>query len=420
MKKVLFVQSSLGLGGIETFFVRLVKELSAKGVRPQFVFLYKKLINPKLLIELQKYSDVYYWQDLVGLSVDALGEKAKLMLPLSSQKVEALFSDCEAIHVSNALTYLCAQRLASCLPQNLKCVFGIYHANELAWGGKKIPAYEGYFREKLFGTPPMLLFFNQASVDKTAKSNNFSHYPSRLFPLGVDMPTVCRGSIETAGDKLRLISVGRLVEFKTYNLYMLDVARDLKDNGINFTYSIFGSGPLSDVMAARIAELGLQENVILEGDLEYSRLDEELSTHHLFIGTGTALLHAAANGLACITAIENEPDSNSYGYFSELPGYDYHEQGMNFEKYKFYDLIAQYSLLNLPDREVLSQRHLVRSKAFDMNACADNFVEAFETAPFIKKSSFIFYSFMLRFVACELIATVTSGEKYSKKYEHVL
>jgi len=108
MKKVLFVQSSLGLGGIETFFVRLVKELSAKGVRPQFVFLYKKLINPKLLIELQKFSDVYYWQDLLSLSVDGVGEKAKLMLPLSSNKVEALFSDCEAIHVSNALTYLCA------------------------------------------------------------------------------------------------------------------------------------------------------------------------------------------------------------------------------------------------------------------------------------------------------------------------
>src|SRR3990167_5473066 len=288
MKKVLFVQSSLGLGGIETFFVRLVKELSAKGVRPQFVFLYKKLINPKLLIELQKFSDVYYWQDLLSLSVDGVGEKAKLMLPLSSNKVEALFSDCEAIHVSNALTYLCAQRLASCLSQNLKCVFGIYHANELSWGGDKLPIYESYFRNKLFGAPPMILFFNQSSVDKTAKANNFPAYSFKLFPLGVDMPSL-RGESKVSGDKLRLVSVGRLVEFKTYNLYMLDVARELKDNGIDFTYSIFGSGPLSEIMAARIAELNLQDSVILEGDLEYSRLDEELSTHHLFIGTGTAL-----------------------------------------------------------------------------------------------------------------------------------
>ena len=419
MKKVLFVQSSLGLGGIETFFVRLVKELSAKGVRPQFVFLYKKLINPKLLIELQKFSDVYYWQDLLSLSVDGVGEKAKLMLPLSSNKVEALFSDCEAIHVSNALTYLCAQRLASCLSQNLKCVFGIYHANELSWGGDKLPIYESYFRNKLFGAPPMVLFFNQSSVDKTAKANNFPAYPFKLFPLGVDMPSL-RGESKVSGDKLRLVSVGRLVEFKTYNLYMLDVARELKDNGIDFTYSIFGSGPLSEIMAARIAELNLQDSVILEGDLEYSRLDEELSTHHLFIGTGTALLHAAANGLACITAIENEQAATSYGYFSELPGYDYHEQGMDFEKFKFYDLIAQYSVLDAADRETLSQRHLVRSKAFNMNACADNFVDAFETSPPIKKSSFIFYSFMFRFVACELSAKITSGERYSKKYEHVL
>lgn len=55
-----------------------------------------------------------------------------------------------------------------------------------------------------------------------------------------------------------------------------------------------------------------------------------------------------------------------------------------------------------------------------MNACADNFVDAFETSPPIKKSSFIFYSFMFRFVACELSAKITSGERYSKKYEHVL
>ena len=204
MKKVLFVQSSLGLGGIETFFVRLVKELSAKGVRPQFVFLYKKLINPKLLIELQKFSDVYYWQDLLSLSVDGVGEKAKLMLPLSSKKVEALFSDCEAIHVSNALTYLCAQRLASCLSQNLKCVFGIYHANELSWGGDKLPIYESYFRNKLFGAPPMVLFFNQSSVDKTAKANNFPAYPFKLFPLGVDMPSL-RGESKVSGDKLRIV-----------------------------------------------------------------------------------------------------------------------------------------------------------------------------------------------------------------------
>lgn len=420
MKKVLFVQSSLGLGGIETFFVRLVKELSVRGVNSQFIFLYKKLINPTLLVELQKFSDVYYWQDLVDLSADGLGEKAKLMLPLNSKKVEALFSDCEAIHVSNALTYLCAQRLASCLSQELKCVFGIYHANELAWGGGKLPAYERYFRKKLFGTPPMFLFFNQSSVDKTAKANGSICYPFMLFPLGVDMPRARSEPMQVSGVKLRLVSVGRLVEFKTYNLYMLDVARELKDNGISFTYSIFGSGPLSDIMAARIAEFGLQENIILEGDLEYSRLDEELSTHHLFIGTGTALLHAAANGLACITAIENEKDSTSYGYFSELPGYDYHEQGMDFEKYKFYDLIMQYSFLDQPGRESLSQRHLLRSKAFDMSACANNFVKAFEAAPPIKKSSFIFYSFILRFITCELIATVISGEKYSKKYEHVL
>lgn len=420
MRKILFIQSSLGLGGIETFFVRLVKELNKKGIRPQFVFLYKKIINPKLLEQLEKYADVYYWQDLLVFSSDALGEKGKLMFPLSTSKARALFSECEAVHVSNALTYLCAQRLTACLEQNIKCVFGIYHTNELAWGGDKLPAYEAYFRKKMFSVPPMFLFFNQSSVDMTAKKNGSPNYPLMLFPLGVDMPSDNGHTKAAAGEKLRLVSVGRLVEFKTYNLYMLDVARQLKDDGIQFSYSIFGSGPLHDAMKVRVEKLGLEQEVILEGDLEYSRLDEELSMHQVFIGTGTALLHAAANGLACITAIENEKDSNSYGYFSELPGYDYHEQDMGFQKYKFYDLIAEYSLLDEAGRADLSERHRVKSKAFNMESCADSFVVAFEDAPLIKKSSAIFFSFMLRFIVCEVMASVTSGEKYSKKYEHVL
>jgi glycosyltransferase involved in cell wall biosynthesis len=420
MKKVLFVQSSLGLGGIETFFVRLVKELSLKGVRPQFVFLYKKMINPKLMGQLQQYADVYYWQDLVSLSSGFLGEKANLVVPLNGNKVKELFSECETIHVSNALTYLCAQRLANCVPQKIKCIFGIYHTNELAWGGDKLPVYESYFRSKIFSSPPLFLFFNESSVKKTAEKNGSPEYISMLFPLGVDTPAEREVAQGLCGEKLRLVSVGRLVEFKTYNLYMLDVARELKDKGVDFSYRIFGTGPLLEVMKNKVAALGLSEEVTLEGNLEYSKLNDELAKHQIFIGTGTALLHAAANGLPCITAIENEKDSTSYGYFSELPGYDYHEQDMDFKKYKFYDLIAEYSTMGAAEREELSRRSRIKSRAFNMESCADNFVLAFEQAPLITKSSTCFYMFMARFIISEVYASLASGEKYSKKYEHVL
>jgi len=47
----------------------------------------------------------------------------------------------------------------------------------------------------------MILFFNQSSVDKTAKANNFPAYPFKLFPLGVDMPSL-RGESKVSGDKL--------------------------------------------------------------------------------------------------------------------------------------------------------------------------------------------------------------------------
>ncbi|NMY38593.1 MULTISPECIES: glycosyltransferase [unclassified Pseudomonas] len=420
MKKVLFIQSSLGLGGIETFFVRLVKKLNTKGIRPQFIFLYESKINSGLLSELEPHADVYYWRQLTKLPRVVASEKLRLLLPLDSNKVKELFSHCEAVHVSNALTYLCAKRLASCLDNNLKSVFGIYHANELAWGNDTLPIYESYFRKDLFSSPPMFLFFNDASSLITSLKNNNPKYTSMMFPLGVEIPQNPEFKDFNSPGSIRIVSIGRLVEFKTYNIYMLDVAYQLKKDGVNFSYSIFGSGPLMDQMKSKIIELELSDSVFLEGDLEYADLDIKLKGYDIFIGTGTAVLHAAANGLACITAIENEKGPNSYGFFADLPGYDYHEQGMNFPKLSFYDMLVSYNSLDNEGKVELSERHRKKSHYFNMDACAHSFALSFESAPYINKKNSVFYKFMALFVVCELLASIGIGHKYSKKYEHVL
>lgn len=420
MKKVLFIQSSLGLGGIETFFVRLVKKLNAKGIRPQFLFLYKSKINLGLLSELEAHADVYYWSQLTRYSEAVASEKLCLMLPLDNKTVKRLFGQCEAVHVSNALTHLCAKRIASCLDNNLKSVFGVYHANELAWGNGDLPIYESYFRKNLFASPPMFLFFNDASSLITSLKNDNPKYTSMMFPLGVDIPQNQGIKMFNSPGSIRIVSVGRLVEFKTYNIHMLDVASQLKRNGVNFSYSIFGTGPLMDQMKSKIIELELSDSVFLEGDLEYANLDIKLKDYDIFIGTGTAVLHAAANGLACITAIENEKGPNSYGFFANLPGYDYHEQGMDFPKFSFYDMLIDYNNLDDEGKAELSDRHRKKSHFFNMDACADSFALSFESAPHINKSYIVFYKFMALFILCELLASIGVGHKYSKKYEHVL
>ena len=71
-----------------------------------------------------------------------------------------------------------------------------------------------------------------------------------------------------SGDPLRLVFGGRLIPMKGV-LELPEVARALVSMDIPFTLDIYGSGPLEDRLAARIAALGLQDRVNLKGALDF-------------------------------------------------------------------------------------------------------------------------------------------------------
>lgn len=64
--------------------------------------------------------------------------------------------------------------------------------------------------------------------------------------------------------ELKIIQVGRLNEVKNHN-FSLEIARKLKEKGINFTFFIIGQGPLEDSIRKNVQEYGLEENVFLLG-----------------------------------------------------------------------------------------------------------------------------------------------------------
>src|SRR5690606_32286165 len=99
-----------------------------------------------------------------------------------------------------------------------------------------------------------------------------------LFPLGVIEPKDhFERSIINNDKKLLIGSVGRLVEFKSYNLWMLDVVGALKDGGVDVSYLVYGDGPLKNEMQRRIDELGISEQVSLKGTLDYSNFGDVVS-----------------------------------------------------------------------------------------------------------------------------------------------
>jgi glycosyltransferase involved in cell wall biosynthesis len=78
-----------------------------------------------------------------------------------------------------------------------------------------------------------------------------------------------------------LLSVGRLVEKKGFE-YLIRACRRLKEAGREFVCHIIGTGPDRQKLAALIAELGLQETVILRGVLPHDRVLEEYNYATVF------------------------------------------------------------------------------------------------------------------------------------------
>ena len=74
----------------------------------------------------------------------------------------------------------------------------------------------------------------------------------------------CRERLPGATGRLRLVTVGRLVEKKGIE-YALRAVRILVDRGLDVEYRVLGDGPGRERLAGLIAELGLETRVALQG-----------------------------------------------------------------------------------------------------------------------------------------------------------
>lgn len=63
---------------------------------------------------------------------------------------------------------------------------------------------------------------------------------------------------------LKIIQVGRLNKVKNH-AFSLEIAKRLKEQGINFTFFIVGQGPFQDIIKKNIQDYGLEKNVYLLG-----------------------------------------------------------------------------------------------------------------------------------------------------------
>lgn len=367
---MLFIYGALTLGGVETFFLRMSKERYKLGLKTSVLLLSSPEASDKVLLkEIRKYAQVLFPEDLFTAN-SGLSRRFPLLSPVNKNRLLELYDKIDQIHVYEGMYALLGNRFNSITGKKIPITIGFYHYVKFIWGGEKIPHFERINRKFIFEHLPKeaLLMFSEDNKNIYEKYKRMSFAKSQVFRLGV----VDKNKVELNGalkNPLKIIAVGRLVEFKTYNFYMLEVINDLRKQGVVVVFDIYGDGPLKSKILERIKQLKLDDSVALKGPLDYLNFNEVVSRYDLFIGSGTAIIQAASLGVPSIVGVENVIQPKTYGFFSDVHQYEYNLKGLDLPLISVKKIIEDYISIGEQERLELKRSHKASIEAFTNESC---------------------------------------------------
>ena len=368
---MLFIYRVLPIGGIETFFLRMAKERYKKGLATTILLLSDPNdSNQALLMEMKKYSNVVFFFDIF-YKIPIVSKYFPLLALIRKRALSKMLSNVDHVHTFKGMHALLAHRLLSISSrEKIPITIGFYHYISYVWGGDHVAYHEKINRKFVFNYLPKesLLFFSNGNRDFHTNLLGLDFKRSQTFRLGV----IDKKIVEISGrleHVLKIAAVGRLVEFKTYNIFILGVVKKLVDSGIFVRLDIYGEGPLASEMQKKIDFLNLNEFVYLRGEFQYKNFDKIISNYDLFIGSGTAIIQASSLGVPAIVGIENETTPVTYGFFSNVHMYEYNLKGLKLDVYEIFDLIVEYTELSVDQRYQLKLDHVNCAKNFTNQSC---------------------------------------------------
>lgn len=355
------------MNGGTTFLIRAAKEYDRRGQRCAVLLLTPRY-DPALREELECYAAVVelaaILRDRGALAQGLLG----VFAPLNWKAVRRELGPFGPhVHAMGIFALVLGTRFAKKSPV-YRVSLGIYHQNEFIFRG-----FTSYFADKVTAMfralpPANTVFFNESS-----RKNYIAHFEkpelkkSTILPIGIELdhPPVPRAQ---AG--YNIVSVGNLVGFKTYNRHMIEIVSQLRENLPRIRYSIYGSGPEEESLKALAAERNVSDCVRFHGNLHYENFRKVIAGCDVFVGSGTALLEAAAVGRPALIGIESNQEPSSYGFLSDIEGFSYNENNPSRPKSRMADLIA--TVLCDPDRwETVAQACYRKAREFSIAATVD-------------------------------------------------
>lgn len=185
-------------------------------------------------------------------------------------------------------------------------------------------------------------------------------------------------AVKRSPDPYRIVSVGRLDDYKTYNIFMIEIVRRLVDRGLDVRYDIYGEGPYQSKIELEIQKYKLEDRVCLRGHLAYEHFPQVLKTAYCFVGMGTAAIEAAAAGVPVAYSPPRDMIGVTHGLFhkfdvTELGGFA-HETN---PPLKIYDVLLDLMLLDATQYSAECEASSATMEMYSMDSVMAQYNELF-------------------------------------------
>lgn len=377
------------IGGIETTIVRASRWLVSKGYRVTLLTLSGKNWSDLLpkevrFIELgERFRELYY-----------IVHAKKLLRSLQIQRPDVIKSfDLGSSWIAAQIAFIFGNKckvIAGLYNPNL--FYGDYAPTSLHWWQDEYLYLKNYLR----CIPDNARFF--CGVDQMAELKDVYRQKGELWPIPID-----KEQFEPAKRnpmRGRIISIGRLSIMKEYNLYMIDIVRELLRKGYDITWTVYGVGKYEAEMRKRISQQGLDRLISLEGAVPFTKIWRVLEEANLFVGMGTAVLEAALFKVPNVVAVPYDIEGLAYGPVYNLPPGSVLPCKTEPPKLRMIDEIERILNLSCYEYEAEGERVYQHVKVYETEASMQHFLRlVMKAQPIILNPSFYFtnyFQFVIR------------------------
>lgn len=353
--KIILVYGSLRVGGIETLIVRFSNYVSQLDFDVFVCCNSGGQLEASLRdeVKLISYSTT---EDLKGKLITAANSDSNLK--------DIIFFSFDPISAARAITLECS--FSKKIRTNH--ISGVFHPSAYFMTGER---YDRIILNRIVARAvgkSNLFFMNKECRDSHACRWKINLDAAPIIPLPVnDAESRWKNK---GGRAVKIVSVGRLVDFKAYNLGIPSVISNCIERGMEVSWDVYGDGPLKSQLEYSVSQAGLSKFVRFLGALPYENFQAKILEYDLFVGMGTSALEAAMVGVPTICAIIDEP-FDCYGYIFELPFGNVGEKIPGQEFRKISDLIFEYYIYD-EKRVELSRSCYLSARKYSMSEFFDS------------------------------------------------